>query len=59
HTRYLNHQLPRMLHTIGFDKVYERAEGAHFWAVCTDRTPQGKTGPPTGEAPLQVGSVTA
>lgn len=31
HTRYLNHQLPRMLHTIGFDKVYERAEGAHFW----------------------------
>ena len=20
-----------MLHTIGFDKVYERAEGAHFW----------------------------
>ncbi|MFG1811038.1 aspartate aminotransferase family protein [Streptomyces sp. NPDC049040] len=31
HSRYLNHQLPRMLHTIGFDKVYERAEGAHFW----------------------------
>ncbi|MEU7114108.1 aspartate aminotransferase family protein [Streptomyces sp. NPDC046182] len=31
HTRYLNHQLPRMLHTIGFDKVYVRAEGAHFW----------------------------
>ncbi|MEW2806281.1 aspartate aminotransferase family protein [Streptomyces massasporeus] len=31
HTRYLNHQLPRMLHTIGFDKVYERAEGAYFW----------------------------
>ncbi|SCF93698.1 aspartate aminotransferase family protein [Streptomyces sp. Ncost-T10-10d] len=31
HTEYLNHQLPRMLHTIGFDKVYERAEGAHFW----------------------------
>ncbi|KJK39315.1 aminotransferase [Streptomyces variegatus] len=30
HTRYLNHQLPRMLHTIGFDKVYERAEGAYF-----------------------------
>ncbi|MFB7371440.1 aspartate aminotransferase family protein [Streptomyces sp. NPDC056222] len=33
HTRYLNHQLPRMLHTIGFDKVYVRAEGAHFWDV--------------------------
>ncbi|MHC0431448.1 aspartate aminotransferase family protein [Streptomyces sp. O3] len=31
HARHLNHQLPRMLHTIGFDKVYERAEGAHFW----------------------------
>ncbi|WP_328346000.1 aspartate aminotransferase family protein [Streptomyces violaceus] len=31
HTRYLNHQLPRMLHTIGFDKVYERAEGAYFY----------------------------
>jgi hypothetical protein len=25
HAKYLNHQLPRMLHTIGFDKVYERA----------------------------------
>ncbi|MCT4353292.1 aspartate aminotransferase family protein [Streptomyces sp. Je 1-79] len=31
HSRYLNHQLPRMLRTIGFDKVYVRAEGAHFW----------------------------
>ncbi|MGW7366720.1 aspartate aminotransferase family protein [Streptomyces sp. NPDC054841] len=31
HTRHLNHQLPRMLHTIGFDKVYERGEGAYFW----------------------------
>ncbi|GAB2597509.1 aspartate aminotransferase family protein [Streptomyces capparidis] len=31
HGRYLNHQLPRMLHTIGFDKVYQRAEGAYFW----------------------------
>ncbi|MGW1979700.1 aspartate aminotransferase family protein [Streptomyces sp. NPDC001889] len=31
HTRHLNHQLPRMLRTIGFDKVYVRAEGAHFW----------------------------
>ncbi|MFF9498385.1 aspartate aminotransferase family protein [Streptomyces sp. NPDC014656] len=31
HARYLNPQLPRMLHTIGFDKLYERAEGAHFW----------------------------
>ncbi|AXE23877.1 aspartate aminotransferase family protein [Streptomyces globosus] len=31
HARHLNPQLPRMLHTIGFDRVYERAEGAHFW----------------------------
>ncbi|MGI5347755.1 aspartate aminotransferase family protein [Streptomyces sp. CA-250714] len=31
HMRHLNHQLPRMLHTIGFDKVYERAEGAYFY----------------------------
>ncbi|SDP29486.1 aspartate aminotransferase family protein [Actinacidiphila guanduensis] len=31
YTKHLNHQLPRMLHTIGFDRFYERAEGAHFW----------------------------
>ncbi|MET7932718.1 aspartate aminotransferase family protein [Streptomyces sp. NPDC005322] len=31
HTRHLNHQMPRMLRTLGFDKVYERAEGAYFW----------------------------
>ena len=31
HSEYLNHQLPRMLHTIGFDKVYERAQGAYFY----------------------------
>jgi ornithine--oxo-acid transaminase len=31
HARYLNPQLPRMLHAIGFDKVYERAEGAYLW----------------------------
>ncbi|MFE9390829.1 aspartate aminotransferase family protein [Streptomyces sp. NPDC006784] len=31
HMRHLNHQLPRMLHTIGFDKVYDRAEGAYFY----------------------------
>jgi ornithine--oxo-acid transaminase len=31
HARHINHQLPRMLHTIGFDRVYERAEGAYFW----------------------------
>ncbi|OEV09763.1 aspartate aminotransferase family protein [Streptomyces nanshensis] len=31
HARHLNHQLPRMLRTIGFDKVYERAEGASLF----------------------------
>ncbi|MCF3961682.1 aspartate aminotransferase family protein [Streptomyces fuscigenes] len=31
HGKYVNPQLPRMLHTIGFDKFYERAEGAYFW----------------------------
>lgn len=29
--RLLNPQLPRMLHTIGFDKVYTRAEGAYLY----------------------------
>jgi ornithine--oxo-acid transaminase len=31
HARYLNPQLPRMLHAIGFDQVYERAEGAYLY----------------------------
>lgn len=31
HSRHLNHQLPRMLHTIGFDRDYERAEGAYLY----------------------------
>ena len=31
HARYLNPQLPRMLHTIGFDRRYERAEGAYLY----------------------------
>ena len=29
--RYLNPQQPRVLHAIGFDKVYERAEGAYLY----------------------------
>lgn len=29
--RYLNPQHPRVLHAIGFDKVYERAEGAYLY----------------------------
>ncbi|MGK4584430.1 aspartate aminotransferase family protein [Kitasatospora sp. HPMI-4] len=31
HARYLNPQLPRMLHTLGFDRYYERAEGPYFY----------------------------
>jgi ornithine--oxo-acid transaminase len=31
HTNYINPQMVRMLHTIGFDKVYERAEGAYLY----------------------------
>src|SRR5579859_3917430 len=29
--RYLNPQQPKVLHTIGFDKIYERAEGAYLY----------------------------
>ncbi len=31
HARHLNPQLPRMLRAIGFDKVYERGEGAYLY----------------------------
>ncbi|MGW4384778.1 aspartate aminotransferase family protein [Kitasatospora sp. NPDC004531] len=31
HARYLNPQLPRMLHTIGFDRTYVRAKGPYFY----------------------------
>jgi ornithine--oxo-acid transaminase len=31
HAKYLNPQLPRVLHAIGFDKVYARAEGAYLY----------------------------
>ncbi len=31
HRRYLNPQLPRMLHAIGFDKVYTRGAGAYLY----------------------------
>jgi acetylornithine/succinyldiaminopimelate/putrescine aminotransferase len=31
HDRYLNPQLHRMLHTIGFDRVYEHAAGPYFY----------------------------
>jgi hypothetical protein len=29
--RYVNPQLARMLHAIGFDKIYTRAEGAYLY----------------------------
>jgi ornithine--oxo-acid transaminase len=29
--RYLNPQLPKMLHAIGFGRVYDRAEGAYLY----------------------------
>lgn len=31
YARYLNPQMPRVLRAIGFDKVYERAEGAYLY----------------------------
>ena len=31
HSEHLNAQVPRVLHTIGFDKVFTSAEGAHYW----------------------------
>jgi ornithine--oxo-acid transaminase len=31
HERYLNPQLTRMLHAIGFDRTYVRGEGAYLW----------------------------
>jgi acetylornithine/succinyldiaminopimelate/putrescine aminotransferase len=31
HGKYLNSQMPRTLHTIGFDKVYVRGEGAYLY----------------------------
>jgi acetylornithine/succinyldiaminopimelate/putrescine aminotransferase len=30
-TKYVNAQVPKMLHAIGFDKEFVRAEGAHYW----------------------------
>jgi acetylornithine/succinyldiaminopimelate/putrescine aminotransferase len=37
HARYLNPQRPRMLHAIGFDKVYERAEGGYLYDGAGER----------------------
>lgn len=31
HARHMNRQLPRMLRTIGFDKIYRRAAGAYLY----------------------------
>jgi len=30
-SQYVNAQVPKMLHAIGFDKTFERADGAHYW----------------------------
>jgi ornithine--oxo-acid transaminase len=30
-SRHVNAQVPRMLHAIGFDKIFVRADGAHYW----------------------------
>ncbi|MGH3471775.1 MAG: aspartate aminotransferase family protein [Nocardioidaceae bacterium] len=37
HARHLNQQVPRMLRAIGFDRVYERAEGAYFFDAEANR----------------------
>jgi ornithine--oxo-acid transaminase len=31
HAQHLNRQVPRMLHAIGFDRDFERADGAYLW----------------------------
>src|ERR1700710_332173 len=33
HKQYMNPQLPRMLHTIGFDRVYTRAQGPYLYTA--------------------------
>ncbi|MDQ1486067.1 MAG: hypothetical protein QOJ62_1760 [Actinomycetota bacterium] len=35
--RYVNHQVPRVLHAIGFDKIYESAEGCYLTDSAGDR----------------------
>jgi ornithine--oxo-acid transaminase len=36
-SRYVNHQVPRVLHAIGFDKIYESAEGCYLTDSAGDR----------------------
>jgi ornithine--oxo-acid transaminase len=36
HEKYMNPQVPRVLHTIGFDREFVRGEGAYYW------DPEGK-----------------
>jgi acetylornithine/succinyldiaminopimelate/putrescine aminotransferase len=33
HSEYMNPQVPKVLHAIGFDRVFVRGEGAHYWDV--------------------------
>jgi len=37
HEQYLNPQVPRVLHAIGFDREFVRAEGAYYWDPQGDR----------------------
>jgi acetylornithine/succinyldiaminopimelate/putrescine aminotransferase len=37
HGAHVNPQVPRVLHAIGFDRVFVRAEGAHYWDVDGNR----------------------
>ena len=37
HSEHVNAQVPRMLHAIGFDRVFTRAEGAYFWDADDNR----------------------
>jgi len=37
HAEHLNPQLSKMLHAIGFDRVFRRGEGAHLWDAAGER----------------------
>ena len=44
HSKYLNPQLPRTLHTIGFDKDYVRGEGAYLYDAEGNRSEERRVG---------------
>jgi ornithine--oxo-acid transaminase len=41
HDKHLNHQLARVLKTIGFDRFYVRGEGSYLFDAEGDRLPLG------------------